>query len=709
MKAFDSLSMKTINKIGLLNVCFFTGLWLIFIFLPLDLIYSNPDEFVSVNVWELLSYGFEYVLLGLLCFNIISIFIFVLGSAISNNIFLCLSFLVPICIWVNSMFLVGSYGEFDGRNNIRIDTSSLTSIFQLVFICLVGAFFIFFRKNIKFLMKAMLALLFVLLTTNAIQLYGVSGNKIEPKDDDVFFTYSKENPNVLMILLDEYQSDYFKNILTDELKESLEGFIWYQDAASNFPTTIVSLAAMFSGQVYDNKLPIKEFYSNLSSKSIPNIIHANNGMVSGFGKNFQQYLFPRESIVEFELIDNKYKSNYIALVNYSLFKSAPDILKPNVYNDEKWFFKADEDNDPYASLSSGQGHYFKELDYMSKRKINVINDYPMTFKFYHSMLTHSPTVFDSNCYPVGVIESSLKNKSAEGLCAFNKILGVIEHLKRSGIYDNTMVIITSDHGSVYTPNTFNDPYPYSKSASTLLIKPFSSDEDFVIDKFPAQLSDLPKTIATALSIDNYYPGEDLLESKKAVRDFRYFNHYIWSKEFFDWSKKYVPPIRQYTIKGRLSDANNWISKNSDIKQMPCDLKVMFNQSESSYYYHDIGLSSIEKWGRWSNGSKVELVVLKNSNCNPSYIELNLSAFVPNPNIPQKAKVYINDIHMGKINFKHGEKLPRTYRFDLLSNLNNELVIQFEIENPVSPEGVGLNADTRMLGLGFIDMMLVSKK
>lgn len=115
-----------------------------------------------------------------------------------------------------------------------------------------------------------------------------------------------------------------------------------------------------------------------------------------------------------------------------------------------------------------------------------------------------------------------------------------------------MVIISSDHGSSFSGHI---PFPLCRAVSTLLIKPLYTSDLFQISDYPAQLSDIPKTIATAFNIPHEYPGIDLLSKTKQKNRSRSFNDYVWAHEY--WRKSRIPPITKYKIDGPLRDPKSW--------------------------------------------------------------------------------------------------------------------------------------------------------
>ena len=92
------------------------------------------------------------------------------------------------------------------------------------------------------------------------------------------FVFSKEN-NVIILMLDTFQSDVFQEIIVEDesYKDIFEGFIYYRDTLCGFPTTIASAPNFLTGQYFDNSISYPEFLKKayLSSNSIPMVLLAN--------------------------------------------------------------------------------------------------------------------------------------------------------------------------------------------------------------------------------------------------------------------------------------------------------------------------------------------------------------------------------------------------------------------------------------------------
>ena len=366
-----------------------------------------------------------------------------------------------------------------------------------------------------------------------------------PKKAERFLTYSADNPNILIILLDEYQKEFFETILDDELKKQLQGFIWFSDTVSHFRLTPDSILTIFTGDISAD-IERDKRYTLLSDKSIAKLFKKEIGGqvdIVGLSNTIIYKLFPQ---TQFDPDIWPYKN----LLGLSVLRAVPDILKLRIYKHTKKILYPIENLTHFNSYRI-DGIISKEYTWLQplvEEKPLLKKDHPATFKYIHFTLTHSPTRYDENCNFIGEVLPILKSRANQGKCAIRIVIDIINNLKDVDTFDNTMILVMSDHGSFFIPEAFKrhkSRYSYSLSSSTLLIKPLKRTKKFTIDDYQAQLSDIPKTIAQAVKLPNDYPGVNLLSSKRVKNRIRFYHR--------TYGKKHIV----HKIHGASNDPNNW--------------------------------------------------------------------------------------------------------------------------------------------------------
>jgi hypothetical protein len=122
-----------------------------------------------------------------------------------------------------------------------------------------------------------------------------------------------------------------------------------------------------------------------------------------------------------------------------------------------------------------------------------------------------------------------------------------------------------------------------------------------------------------------------------------------------------------------------------------------------------GLSAVERWGRWSDGSLVILAFSAPSEvCGSDTLELELKAYMPPEHPTQQATVFLNGMELGDLAFQSGQSMPRRFNFPLPPGLLKRAAtnrLHVRIKNPVSPKSLGKSKDSREIGLGFVSLLL----
>ena len=371
-----------------------------------------------------------------------------------------------------------------------------------------------------------------------------------PKKAERFLTYSADNPNILMILLDEYQKEFFETILDDELKKQLQGFIWFSDTVSHYAWTLGSIPTIFTSDTTPNP-----DIDKLSDKSIAKRFKKKIGGqvdIVGLSNTIIYKLFPQIPLYRFRQIPRVPWTSwtYKKLLGLSILKMVPDILKLRI-NKHTIKILYPTENLTHSNSYRINGIISQEFPWLPplvEEKPLRKKDHPATFKYLHFTLTHSPTRYDENCNFIGEVLPILKSRANHGKCAIRIVIDIIKNLKDVGVFDNTMILVMSDHGSFFTPEAFKkhkSEFPYSKYLSTLLIKPLKRTKKFTIDDYPVQLSDIPKTIAQAVKLPDDYLGVNPLSDKRVKNRIRFVYHFVHG----------TPLV--YKIHGASNDPNNW--------------------------------------------------------------------------------------------------------------------------------------------------------
>lgn len=333
------------------------------------------------------------------------------------------------------------------------------------------------------------------------------------------FHFNKEGRNILLVFLDGSMSGYLPDIIASDpgLAERFAGFTWYSNVVSTGNRTINGLPALFGGFDYTvseiNKRPgpLKDKVSDAYRVYVENF--GGQGYDVLYSDPFW-YGFHRKG--DCELFNDRYEKSglgrcihsigkfvddkkalvqdrgrqFIGLVRQylavGLYKIAPGSTRAWIYGDGDWLGlsyawkkKQDKYLDNYFSLTS-----LGELsDTAAKRN---------SFIFLTNEVTRAPMFLKADCLPdmslsgedptikplvvrFGDEETAAIYQTTRcGVQAFGRY---VDWMKENGVYDNTLVVIASDHGwTSNNPHLKNvaDRKRYSMFQSFLMVKPFAA-------------------------------------------------------------------------------------------------------------------------------------------------------------------------------------------------------------------------------------------
>ena len=238
-------------------------------------------------------------------------------------------------------------------------------------------------------------------------------------------------------------------------------------------------------------------------------------------------------------------------------------MRDFLYADSSWYIYSDK-NAAYINTSLSE---FSVLN--SLKHTTLVNNDGNYFNFIHNNVTHEPDYINSNFLP-SIWKDKLPNEDIKkfkdefltrsyyaNAAAINNIAAFINFLKDNDVYDNTKIIIVSDHSLDVKTDFYvdNDIEFMSAYNALLMFKDFNSTNEFIISSNFMTVADVPyiSTIHLPKQINpftdniiknDYKNGElkpILLEEWQPNRQL---------KNGFNFTK-------YYTVKGNIFDKNNW--------------------------------------------------------------------------------------------------------------------------------------------------------
>lgn len=560
--------------------------------------YASPTQFLPHSFWQSV---------GLFLFWPMCIY-FLFGKKL-QTIIAALFAGGLFCSVVNTFAFAGDYGSMDATLKFIGGMTSQKTLFLvinlLVFALLwVGVFLLFTLKKGKIISSCALLLTIAFVVLSIINISTINKDYKDFSEAIVnrgqedsgfvkYFNLSKTEKNVVVIMLDRAESSYFEHILQDQpqLNQMFDGFTFYKNALAYNGHTLMGSPSIYGGYEYTpsemNKrseellkekhnealmvLPeifVKEagYSATLADLSWGNYSYVSDmsfteeyDYVTGISLNGRYTGDFKKEFVSDELANNLSDGIERNLIWISLFREVPAILRPVVYYKGSWWAgetAADMDSfiDWYAIL-----HY---LD-----RITSFDSKTGSFVMMTNEATHSnENVVFLNLVPQETIKFLVEPGYDINTVSLLAIGNWLNYLKENGVYDNTRVIIVSDHGMGYGPfasEGFTTPKVGNQSKDDfhafLLVKDFNATGPIQIDMNFMTNADVPSLALSGIVQNpvNPWTGKAInMEPKKegvyVTTDDLFMPHHSKSDKIFT-----VSDNSWYHVKDNIFEDSNW--------------------------------------------------------------------------------------------------------------------------------------------------------
>ena len=386
----------------------------------------------------------------------------------------------------------------------------IINLFVVVLICLICVFAYKKLKSFISFILVLIVVVFSSVSVMNIVNSADSIKKYKENDTmgtNVNFSVSTTGHNVIVIMLDRALGQYLPFIFNErpELEEKFDGFTHYKNTISFAVYTNIASPAMLGGYEYTPVELNKRDGESLMEKNneanlvLPRLFSENGYKVSVSDPvytNYQSYsdlsIFDDyEEINAFRSIgkfmdENQtrymYKQNQTNFFRFSLMKTLPVFLQTIMYNSGNYnnFDRVSEvrtyNNQVVENISKASGIYSLFMsNYLTLTNLNTMtnvdSDDTNTFLFLRNDLTHEPMLLDeANGYtPSFEVDNTEYDKTHSdrfnlnglelnistleqmkhyqaNMAALIQIGNWLDYLREIGAYDNSRIIIVSDHG-----------------------------------------------------------------------------------------------------------------------------------------------------------------------------------------------------------------------------------------------------------------------
>ena len=408
-----------------------------------------------------------------------------------------------------------------------------------------------------------------------------------PEQNSLINGYSKTGKNVVLIVADMFSGGYMERILQEcpEYRDKLSGFTWHRNMLAAATETATSMPSIFAGEEYlplaMNSMPgtgdekVNKAASTLFRQaenqgykvSVVNGSAAYlagatlDGTASSDLEPYEQYWEKVRNIKS----DSKRKVNQPHLfAMLTIFQGAPYFLKPVIYNDGGWLIFS-----RIALFWYVRTHVFNEYSFLDLLpEVSNAKAAGNTFKYFHSCFTHIPygvgedgNLVDFNSqYPDQEHKSFIFGESAyySAKKFITLMVAYADWLKANGLYDNTTVIIVSDHGNDYSSNNPLAPEgiesvlpkdTFNRLNSLFMVKPAGASGDIRVNDSFASNGDIHAALQKALGIETAYSGSNVHEGVSPRADF--------TSSRANFRTDGVAKYTIYQVTDSITDPKNW--------------------------------------------------------------------------------------------------------------------------------------------------------
>ena len=350
-----------------------------------------------------------------------------------------------------------------------------------------------------------------------------SGTKI---DNNKIFNITTNGTNVFIMIFDKGSPQYYTIAFErfPELEDQMDGFLWYTNNISFHNYTVASIQTLYGGYEYtpyelttNNDVLVDKH--NEALLMLPQLFY-NNGYVpvtfdpvyANFSRVTDLSLFANHTNInayksDYSLVqdyvaklieeENKNRTNKIIINNseddiinnkllknfrFSIFRMLPIYARNLFYINNSFLFDSSQF---VKTLNTSIKEYSFLASLSNLTKVNTNGNY---FNFIYNSLTHEPFYvyndflphFDELELPKEDLDFFGTDFNARSYYAnvssIKEVINFCNFLKSINAYDNTKIIIVSDHSRYFSPSVMidNGMSLFNEYWSLLLIKDFNS-------------------------------------------------------------------------------------------------------------------------------------------------------------------------------------------------------------------------------------------
>ena len=304
-----------------------------------------------------------------------------------------------------------------------------------------------------------------------------------------------DSPNVYHLVFDGFDATVFGRILAElDLAPVFTGFVWYENARSNYTSTRLSFSSFMTGRVFDETITDEEGGRIGRTEGLVRTLGANGYTVTqynGYFVNNHVLTHVRHSTPLLE--DRLYGRlrHLVQILDLSILLSAPTVLKAHTAIDGRGLAGHVLARGPRSLADwTRNGPVLNRMLFDGMTADEAARPARGQYINAHFLLPHTPHVLSAECEYQPERFDSRVTLVAQSMCTVAKITEFVELLRLLGRFRDAMIVIHSDHGTLH------------RYRPLLMVKaPGRAAEEFETALEVVQLADVAPTIQSTLDLD----------------------------------------------------------------------------------------------------------------------------------------------------------------------------------------------------------------
>lgn len=507
--------------------------FMIFMYAPMELYFENKTEY-----WFDIRHLFPICLMMFsVMFAVSVLFMLVVGLIHEKlyHIVTALYLILYLCTYVQGNYLVSDLPPLDG-SFVPWDLYDYQRKYCIILWVVVAAAILLLWKFArtkgllgcaKWLPAGITAVLAFTLVVVGITNHGFDRKLSIAASTDYELEMSTDRNFVIMVV-DTVDGGKLEQMLGEhpEYSEAMKDFTYYGNAMSMYPYTYFSVPYILSGDRFE----CDEYIDDYMIRAYGNAPLLDKLEGEGYRLGLYEADMPLtdECMYRFENIKDV-DTEFTSVVDFIKvqmrlvgLKYAPYDLKKRclVLPEEIPALRKQVNDIEYAQFDYSNMQLYADLQ---NKGITYTDD--KCFRFIHIEGAHVPFRYNEN---LEIAENSNYETCMEA--TMKVVMAYVQALKDSGVYDNTAIVITADHGYNYEDDASYTPE--KRQHACLFVKGIGEQHDeMILSEAPISHEDFKEAYlrlldgADSSEVFDYKDGD--------YRERKYLFHYLWDRDHMD--------------------------------------------------------------------------------------------------------------------------------------------------------------------------------